>query len=545
VKFLALPATISLMVLAQALPRSLPQEGVEAPPQETPQETPQDAPQELPQELPQEVPQEAPAPTTVIPRDGCVTSECHVATKSHSYLHGPLHVNACDSCHELIDVEEHEYEMLREPEQLCLHCHEFTDHEAGTLHAPLEGGECLPCHDPHGGEGPRLLRDISYAEMCTSCHQDTTGGRPLVHSPASVGACGACHEPHVAENPNLLTIDGKALCLRCHVTIGLEMDVMNVVHPPAEDDCRICHDPHATEYEALLITDPVTLCTSCHQGIQHAIASSPSKHAAVTTERACLNCHNPHASDHARLLREDTTSLCFECHDEELERDEGGTVANIRELIEESLVLHGPTEQRNCSACHSIHGGGRERLLSREYSRDLYVPFDDSTYSLCFSCHDQAAVMLEETETVTSFRNGTQNLHFLHVNRASKGRTCHICHDPHASNNENHLRDSVPFGPSNWELPIAWERTPNGGTCGAGCHVRYAYDRVNPVTYAEVATGEQDWSGGKYVPPKRSGAPVLKDNLPEGLKPSDPEEHPDGGRAEGEADGSDTRSTRD
>jgi hypothetical protein len=71
------------------------------------------------------------------------------------------------------------------------------------------------------------------------------------------------------------------------------------------------------------------------------------------------------------------------------------------------------------------------------------------------------------------------------VNRERKGRTCRACHETHASNKAKHIRDSVPFGPGGWELPIGYEKTATGGSCAPGCHSAYTYDRVSPVIYPE------------------------------------------------------------
>lgn len=429
------------------------------------------------------------APTTAIPRDGCVTSECHTSVKSHAHVHGPLKVNACDSCHKLTDAGTHAYAMTRASDALCTMCHEFTLPETYTVHKPVQTGECTSCHDPHGGPGVKLLRGRSYAEMCASCHKDLIGARAQLHGPASAGACGACHEPHASEHPMLLSDVGKDLCLRCHVATGIELDTMHVVHEPARGDCRICHDPHATDNASLLSEDPVSLCTSCHSGIAHTVDRSTTRHSAVVTERACLNCHDPHASDHPRLLKKTAMALCFECHDKPLERPGGGTIANIKAVMEGSESLHGSTAEQNCAACHQIHGSGNARLLQAEFSSDYYQAFKDSAYAICFTCHDRQLVLEERTTTATAFRNGSENLHYVHVNRDKKGRSCRICHDSHAASRTHHIRSEVPFGPGGWMLPIAWEATEDGGTCSAACHEGYAYNRVNPVTYTARSQG--------------------------------------------------------
>jgi predicted CXXCH cytochrome family protein len=78
---------------------------------------------------------------------------------------------------------------------------------------------------------------------------------------------------------------------------------------------------------------------------------------------------------------------------------------------------------------------------------------------------------------LTSFRDGSYNLHFFHVNN-EKGRTCTACHDPHASDQAKHIRYEVPFGA--WSYPINFTKTPTGGRCVVGCHAPKKFDRQNP-----------------------------------------------------------------
>ncbi len=58
------------------------------------------------------------------------------------------------------------------------------------------------------------------------------------------------------------------------------------------------------------------------------------------------------------------------------------------------------------------------RLLSQPYPETFYQPFKVDAYALCFSCHDKQLVLTQQTEGLTRFRNGTQNLHYMHVNKA-------------------------------------------------------------------------------------------------------------------------------
>lgn len=442
-------------------------------------------------------------PNTVIARDSCVTAECHADTRQHTHVHGPVLVNSCDSCHALADAEKHTFSLTRTEQDLCVFCHAINVPSNNSVHEPYAARACLSCHDPHGGKSSALLRGERYDDLCKACHGDITMGRELVHGPASAGACGACHEPHAAPHPRLLAQSGREMCLRCHVTTGIEIDTMHVAHDPARGDCLVCHDPHATDQQAMLTDEPVALCTSCHTDIAEAVNSASTQHAAVTSDRSCLNCHSPHATDYTKLLHDEPMALCFECHDKPIEMPDGRKLQNMKKIIESGKSLHGPVAEHDCTACHEIHGGGHTRLLTAEYPSDLYYPFKDSAYALCFSCHDKQSILVERTDTLTGFRNGDLNLHYVHVNRNDKGRSCSICHDSHAASREHHIRDKTPFGPQGWMLPINFKVEPEGGSCAAGCHRALSYSRTNPVVYPTDDTSD-DWRGGNLVPGSRA-----------------------------------------
>lgn len=445
-------------------------------------------------------------PTTVIERGGCVTAECHPGIKDHAILHAPINVNACDACHTLSDPATHTFTPTRAREEQCLFCHTVDLTDMPVVHEPVAAGDCVACHDPHGGAGKTLLRGGKYIDLCRSCHESVGEAKAVVHGPAAAGACGACHEPHASKNRQLLSVDGRELCLRCHVNTGIAIDTLRDVHEPAEGDCLMCHDPHASDHEAALKKDPRLLCTECHTQIQHTIETATTAHAAVTTDRSCLNCHTGHASDHANLLQQDTMQLCFECHNRKITLTDGTEIANMKEIIEKGTSLHGPIAEHDCAACHEIHGGGHRRLLTAEYPTEFYLPFAESEYSLCFNCHDRNLVLLEKTDTVTGFRNGEENLHFVHVNKDEKGRSCRVCHDAHASDQANHIRDSIPFGPKNWPLPIRYQASENGGGCAAGCHEALKYSRTDPVVYPPRPEGDE-FRGENLVPGKRADRP--------------------------------------
>jgi predicted CXXCH cytochrome family protein len=449
----------------------------------------------------------APAPKTLIPREGCVTTECHPGIKASPQLHGPIRVNACEACHQLTDAASHKFSSTRDRQGLCALCHAPEPTTNPVVHAPFGKGECLSCHDPHGSTEPRLLRGQRYADTCAVCHADVTGAHDRVHGPASVGACGACHEPHTSTRPKLLNAEGRDLCLKCHIRTGLEIEAGNTKHAPALGDCGVCHAPHATDNPAILIADTATLCTSCHQDVAHTLSTATTQHAAVTTKRSCTNCHAAHASNHASLLKDEPKNLCFECHNQAIEMPDGTKLVNMKKLIETGKSLHGAVTQRGCVECHQIHGSDHRKLLVSEYPSELYFPFNESSYALCFNCHDRQLVLQPATSSATGFRNGSTNLHFVHVNKDKKGRSCKVCHDAHAASADKHIRDNVAYGPGGWKLPIKYESTPQGGKCGGACHAPLEYNRVAPISYPPMPANGA-WKGDNLIPGSRAEPPT-------------------------------------
>ncbi len=450
------------------------------------------------------IPQQERRPTGPVAPESCVM--CHADVTAHEAVHGPVVVNACSACHQVESAEAHTFKLAREGQQLCTFCHDIDLASANFVHEPLKTGDCTGCHDPHGGPDHLMLKAASVDGLCHTCHGDVVGGRNNVHGPVAAGACSVCHRAHSSQFPGLLSAPGPQLCLSCHVSTATQLETMRVIHGPALTDCQACHDPHASDHVMILREEPEALCLTCHESIRHTVETATTQHAAVTTQRGCLNCHDPHASDYPQVLTHKMTTLCYECHNKEIDLPDGHKLANIEAVIEGATSPHGPVAQGNCAACHQIHGGDNFRLLIKEYPPEFYAPFAEESYALCFSCHDKQLVYDPNTTTLTNFRNGEENLHYLHVNRETKGRTCRACHETHASNLPKHIRDSVPFGTGGWKLPIGYEKTESGGSCAPGCHKPYGYDRIEPVTYPD--------DGGKAIWPKEASSGSTGTGLP-------------------------------
>ena len=435
----------------------------------------------------------------------CTAAGCHAEQKQFKFQHGPVAVGACDTCHTYADVKQHTFTLKAQKAELCTFCHIGGGGGKGAVvHKPVTDGDCLGCHNPHGGSTRSILRKDDMATLCAECHKDVTQGRKHLHGPVASGSCAACHSAHRAPFPKLLAAQGKDLCLSCHDQMQHQVETAKVVHKPVkEGDCAQCHETHASDHKMQLKAEPLQLCQSCHEPVKTQLASAPVKHSAAVTGDACLNCHTSHGGSLAKLMKAEPAKACLTCHDKEIKIPPPGggagarpvrVVAAMKQVLDPQQYKHGPLKDGDCSGCHQPHGGEVSRLLARPYTEKFYQSFDVKEYALCFSCHDQQLVLAEKTGGLTKFRNGEQNLHYLHVNKDEKGRSCRACHSTHTSSRPLHLRESVPFG--KWDMPVNFTQTQTGGSCKAGCHEPMAYDRMRPVqNRTQVPAGSGSGSG--------------------------------------------------
>jgi predicted CXXCH cytochrome family protein len=386
-------------------------------------------------------------------------------------------VGECQKCH-ASEGEEHEF-TTDDSSSLCVSCHEeLTDkiEAAETVHEPLEEG-CLDCHDPHGGEVEALLAgvvDDDVRTLCFECHEDEILEQEFAHGPADQGACHMCHDPHASNISPLLLGQGLDLCGDCHEEIAEEIETAEYVHDPVEEGCIDCHGPHGGPYPKMLQAEKRQLCNECHDDVVETAENSDVDHGAVLTEDECLNCHSPHASNNAPNLKKPQRDLCLGCHDRPVESGDA-VLTNMQELLLENKEWHEPVVEDNCSGCHQPHGSQNFRLLVEPYPARLYSKFSIDNYALCFSCHKKALVTVQWTRTLTGFRDGDRNMHFLHVNKPKRGRSCRACHEVHASPHPLHIRERTPYG--KWNMPIKHRKNETGGSCHPGCHKLKTYDR--------------------------------------------------------------------
>jgi predicted CXXCH cytochrome family protein len=297
---------------------------------------------------------------------------------------------------------------------------------------------------------------------CSACHRDLIRGT-VAHKPVAEGQCLRCHRQFSDDHPlgkgsmGFITPKEK-LCVVCHTNL-LKKPMLH--KPVALGQCTACHEAHSSENKSLLKDPAPALCFRCHPK-EHFGGAHTHKPVA---DGDCLLCHDPHQSEVKSLLRKPGSQLCFICHDPKIAMGKS---------------VHGPVAKGDCIGCHAVHGSPYRKILKADLPLDLYRPFTVNAFPLCFTCHNPELVSAVVTEKATNFRNGSRNLHSVHVNKAGKGRSCKLCHNPHAAAQDRLINPKSP-GFGSWDIPIRFNLTPTGGGCSVGCHQTFRYDRVKPI----------------------------------------------------------------
>ena len=265
-------------------------------------------------------------------------------------------------------------------------------------------------------------------------------------------------------------------CITCHN----DFIEKPVIHPQLESTCDICHiqvgedHPGNSEKEFVLSDGVPALCYICHTDIEEHLRSDPSVHFQSTDTLSCIRCHDPHSSPYPRLVMEDGKALCLGCHNKTIVTG-SSKIINIGQVIASARSVHTAIELGGCIVCHAPHYSDKRALLIGAFPAEQYVNSSPEIYELCFLCHDSDLLEAPNTEYGTNFRNGNNNLHYVH-SHGEKGRNCTMCHNVHAGLNEKLIAGRIIYG--KWEFSLSFQIDANGGSCLSACHSRKEYDRT-------------------------------------------------------------------
>ncbi|MEL4455106.1 cytochrome c3 family protein [Lutimonas vermicola] len=332
--------------------------------------------------------------------------------------------------------------------------------------------------------GPPLVAQTGADNACVECHK-TVVNKSILHGPAAT-ACSSCHETNGKKHPQEGVVgfnyyaEGAELCYSCHTELQEEHDLRYKHEPLKKGECATCHEVHSSEDPKFLKARAPELCFTCHTEFKDKQGMAKTLHTASFEGDACTQCHTPHASKQKKLLLDKSRQLCLNCHNKSIKKEDGTILTNIGQHLAESSYEHKALKKK-CTSCHNPHFSDRKLLLTENFTIGSYAKGIPENFTLCFDCHNPNLLKEEKTTTVTQFRTGDRNLHYVHVNK-EKGRNCTTCHDIHAANNTKLIGTTVKFG--RWDMPLNYIDNENGGTCATGCHKERSYSRV-PVVAVE------------------------------------------------------------
>jgi len=88
-------------------------------------------------------------------RETCITASCHASIGTLKFVHGPVAVGDCPTCH--VKKGKHSFQAINDVNKLCLSCHDISN---GATH-PSRQALCTTCHDPHQSARNFQLRALA------------------------------------------------------------------------------------------------------------------------------------------------------------------------------------------------------------------------------------------------------------------------------------------------------------------------------------------------------------------------------------------------
>jgi hypothetical protein len=287
--------------------------------------------------------------------------------------------------------------------------------------------------------------------------------------------CLNCHNGHVASS-NIL---GQLTKPYIHNVYGY-----NYSHDITEDplvssmhvECEDCHNPHAVN-STIAVAPAISGSLTGSKGVNQ--SGSPVNPALYQYE-VCYRCHadspGKPASKTTRQIEQNNVRLEFDTGNPSYHPVGGpGKNSNSPSLIaptySESSVMY-------CTDCHASdgvsspagpHGSIYPSILKMRYETADYTTESPAAYELCYSCHDRASILNNE-----SFDDHDKHIRDLNT-------PCNACHDPHGisssqgnSTNNTHLInfDTDIVNPDNIGRFRFEDQGEFRGRCYLRCHGR-------------------------------------------------------------------------
>lgn len=275
------------------------------------------------------------------------------------------------------------------------------------------------------------------------------------------GTCRSCHR-----GMNMRVTGEERTCLACHGPSYKRSEMVSA------DLLKMRGGVELADIEAELrkpYNHPV-LTTS---GVHRQSEQLPEDVVNAARHSECIDCHEPHVVEKERPFAgikgkrvgnfiveiDEEYQLCYKCHaasanlpswstDKHLEfkvsnpsyhpvEGEGASafVISLREPYAARKDRPADVSIISCSDCHGSddpngprgpHGSNYRGMLKYNYEMEDGRPESYYAYSLCYSCHDRASILGNE-----SFAYHAQ--HVEGATRGQGGTSCYTCHDAHGS----------------------------------------------------------------------------------------------------------------
>ena len=393
--------------------------------------------------------------------------------------------------------------------------------------------QCTSCHNAHdNSNGKFLVLSNTGGQLCETCHTKY-GWNQSPHNLSSKTWNGQSPDPW--PDSNLNTVADNA-CQNCHKPHSAGSSERLLKSNVEEDNCSACHNGHVASENIMAEFNkssfhPIDSRTGTHDPTESAVVSA--RHV------ECFDCHNPHAAKASGTPSGPLTGvrgvdrfnsevnpiayeyeLCFRCHGDSTGKPSAPTPrvftnTNVRQEFNTASASYHPvvgTGRNNnvpsliqglstnsiikCTDCHSNdngpaaggngpkgpHGSNNPHLLERQYLTQDPTTESQSSYAMCYKCHDRGSILGND-----SFPR--HNFHITGAGAMGMGggggaaplsTPCNVCHDPHASNFEKLINFDTSVVSQSSSNRLEYNSTGTfAGECYLSCHGM----NHNPCTY--------------------------------------------------------------
>lgn len=296
--------------------------------------------------------------------------------------------------------------------------HDLSVKGGGTIKATAESEVCLFCHTPHRAlkEGPLWNHALSTATYVP--YGSSTAKAAVGQPTGSSRLCLSCHDGTVALGMIVSRAD----------PIGMQGGVTTLPSGRSNLGTDLSDDhPVSFTYDNSLasrngeLKDPGTLTGKVR--LDH------------TGKMQCTSCHNPHNNQYGRFLVTDNTAsaLCGACHDKRYWQDSTHrtSAATWNNVGQDPWPYSAYTSvaANGCGNCHANHGAATKPRL-------LVFPTEEQNCSACHSGNVASKnIMAQFSKGSIHAIAATSGTHdpaedLLNSNRHVE---CVDCHNPHAS----------------------------------------------------------------------------------------------------------------